>query len=666
MNPHEEKVGSSRVTNSVGSKNSDSEADQKYREKYPEVKDYLISKLEGINAKEGVILEKGDALPGTCEWIEKVGKYLIWEGPERSNFLWICGHPGKGKSHIAMHVKTRLEKKDAGRPIVLSYFFDAQNVLRSTEHAMVLSLLNRLLDCLASDDKGILHFCKIFLDRIPQRNNSDPFGGERLVDHRYLLKEMIGLVSLSRRVYLVLDGLDECNHNSLGVLVHWLEGLQNHAVKIVIVSRPLERLQQPDKTIDLNEKEFQNFTNEDIGKFILSKCDLKDEQKKEKFKNTLIKRAEGTFLWVALAMSEGLDDGPTQEKIARDEADLDRFPSGLNAMYSRILLEVLKHRQRNERCKSMVRILHHLALSQRPLSREELLCITDDPDIVDDTLQAFRNILSGTENPANEPITLIHMSLKDYLTRDLSSLLQRFFSTETCWKLSWLVRPGLYYMEMWLSERSQQLWLFECFLLLPTLMWIVCTIRVILAGFTISGILYIRAFERMSPILYLRKLLLSTITGILFDTIYGSWYICYERKSLILYQLKKFLNTIVVIIFGINEPEAHSDMFRRCVAFMMDEGNGFKKDMCGIGKLGPLESEERAKAQEKGHSFEYPCHFWTRHLAQSSQKQQDLDLAYAFLKKHFLHWLEGAGIFGFISEIVRDVEGMDGILQVIS
>ena len=339
----------------------------------------------------------------------------------------------------------------------------------------------------------------------------------------------------------------------------------------------------PNITIDLNDKTIHGYTEGDIREFIRHKCKLKDEDKKNSFAKTLSRRAEGTFLWVALAMKdEGLEDPLTQEEIAKgNDAYLDRFPSGLYPMYSRILLEVLRTPYRNERCKEMVVILHYLALSQRPLSEEELCHIVPEPDErIKDTLDAFRNIISRRKDSPDhdEPIKLhlIHLSLKDYLV--LEKPWQRVFFTKICWTVSWRVRPWLDIMVIWLSGWSQVLWKLEC-LLLPIL---VRTVFMLPNWIAVSGFLYICFFE---------------------------------RKSLILYQLKKLLNTIAFIIFGINEPEVHSGMFRRCVAFMMAEKNGFKKDMCDIEKLGPLESEERAKAQEKGHTFEYPCHFWACHLA---------------------------------------------------
>ena len=54
-----------------------------------------------------------------------------------------------------------------------------------------------------------------------------------------------------------------------------------------------------------------------------------------------------------------------------------------------ILFEVLNDPRMNAQWKPMLDILHCLCLSQSPLRREELYalrCITDDRDIIDDTL----------------------------------------------------------------------------------------------------------------------------------------------------------------------------------------------------------------------------------------------------------------------------------------
>ena len=648
----------SPVTNNTYSvpNNSDSEIEnEKY---YREIIDSLNSTLKYMNAKEGDSRGKESVLEGTCKWLEeKTKSYQDWEASPQSCFLWIFGLPGKGKSHIAMHAKDRLKKQKTG-PLVLSYFFDAQNVLRCTEHAMILSLLYQLLGFRDLDARDKRYFCEAFRYRIPSPKSEERFSGEHLADHRYLLESMIGQVAQYREVYLILDGLDEYYHNSLEglkALVRQLEGLQDqgqkYAVKIFISSRPLKRLQLPGVTIDLSEKKFEEFTNEDIGEFILdpSNCYLEDKRDKENFKNILIKRAEGTFLWVALAMSEGLKDQPTQKDIVDGgEAYLDKiFPSGLYPMYNRILLNILKDQYRNKRCESMVKILHCLALSQRPLSEEELgHIIPQHKRIINDTLQAFCNIISRKSFHDHEEITLIHLSLKEYLTPN--RLLQRVFSTRAFWIISWRVRPYLYDTEIWLSAWSK-LWILD-YLLLLILMGMVC-VQFSVAGFAICS----------------------------------SMYIYFEKKSPILYLLKKFLYWIIVIIFGIDESEVHSDMFSRCVNVLMDKNNGFKRDMFDIKNAWPLESKEKVKSEapEKCRTFEYPCHFWARHLeasykerqgwpwvrylarlGRSHKKQQDLEYAYEFLaiEKHFLHWLEAASIFGFLYETAGDIRRIKGIL----
>lgn len=56
--------------------------------------------------------------------------------------LWICGGPGKGKTHPATHLTSRLGKND----MVLTCLWVTRDILRSTELVVVLGLLNQLLE----------------------------------------------------------------------------------------------------------------------------------------------------------------------------------------------------------------------------------------------------------------------------------------------------------------------------------------------------------------------------------------------------------------------------------------------------------------------------------------------------------------------------------------
>ena len=204
--------------------------------KHHEINDSLTSKLRRMDVEEDQESRKVRKLvPGTCEWIGTTKKYTDWiDGSLQSSFLWICGLPGQGKSHIATCVKNKLN--DNERSVVLSYFFDAQNILSSSEHTMVLSLLRQLLESKRVDEKRY-KFYEILGSR---RGDSDPLS-DNPADRWYYLKRMIEQVPPSQEVYLVLDGLDECYPNPK-TLVRKLETLcgdnarQNRPVKIFISS----------------------------------------------------------------------------------------------------------------------------------------------------------------------------------------------------------------------------------------------------------------------------------------------------------------------------------------------------------------------------------------------------------------------------------------------
>lgn len=205
--------------------------------------------------------EEKKLLDGTCEWLEKIPKFQSWKSnePKTSGLLWICGGPGKGKSHISAYLVSQLEKDHKSE--VLNHFCDTRDILHSTELAVVLRLLKQLLDMENADD-----LYKVISDKFSGRG-SDLFSRIYLGDLWDCLEKMIQKRSQSHQIYLVLDGLDECDRTSREKLTSqlrmicnkcWQEG--KHTVKIVITSRPLNldqlKLRQPaDLMIDLHQNE---------------------------------------------------------------------------------------------------------------------------------------------------------------------------------------------------------------------------------------------------------------------------------------------------------------------------------------------------------------------------------------------------------------------------
>ena len=136
-------------------------------------------------------------------------------------------------------------------------------------------------------------------------------------------------------------------------------------------------------------------------------------------------RAEGTFLWVGFAMHELLQK---QTCTAILEA-LEDLPSGLPAIYSRMLLQVPAERRRTSSA-----ILRWVTLALRPLELQELAAavginessplITLEQAIYDET-----TFCGPFLKVQERKVSLVYQSARDYLLRierDNDAVLEAF------------------------------------------------------------------------------------------------------------------------------------------------------------------------------------------------------------------------------------------------
>lgn len=154
--------------------------------------------------------------------------------------LWMCGGPRKGRTHLATHLTSQPRKND----MVLTCFWDTRDILRPTELAVVLGLLNRLLESEDPDDPEDLYM--MISDKfhgIEQYLFSDAY----IADLGDCPEKIIQERAQKRRVYLVLDGLDECGSSSRSHLTTQLRNICNknrqeekNGIKIAIFNCPLD------------------------------------------------------------------------------------------------------------------------------------------------------------------------------------------------------------------------------------------------------------------------------------------------------------------------------------------------------------------------------------------------------------------------------------------
>jgi len=124
-------------------------------------------------------------------------------------------------------------------------------------------------------------------------------------------------------------------------------------------------------------------------------------------------RAQGTFLWVVLAAK-----ALKKYKVTEIKSILDQFPSGLDNLYARILLQIDINRRA-----LAVKILLWVVIATRPLTLTELdTAVGINTEFADGfgLAQVTRNqvLYCGSFlSIETDEVNLIHQSAKDYLLR---------------------------------------------------------------------------------------------------------------------------------------------------------------------------------------------------------------------------------------------------------
>lgn len=100
--------------------------------------------------------------------------------------------------------------------------------------------------------------------------------------------------------------------------------------------------------------------------------------------------------------------------------------------------------------------------------------------------------------------------------------------------------------------------------------------------------------------------------------------------------------------FWVDEQQTHAVLAARCLKVL----HRLRKDMCGIGFPGGSVSDintERITSCLPS-EVQYASLYWVKHIAQSDVCVSDESDVYAFLKLHFLHWIEALALIGRFPE----------------
>ncbi|OKL59155.1 hypothetical protein UA08_05962 [Talaromyces atroroseus] len=354
---------------------------------------------------------------GTCEWLIRHPTYQEWLEGVDSPLLWISGGPGKGKTMLAIYITEELHSVvDSGQGVLLYYFCSNRARNRNTAVTMM---------------RGIIHQWINLHPHLAQ-HISDYFEGSETI--KYTISSFISLWRLflillrqagSCQVVCVLDGLDECEKESLKQLLDALgdyllesEEKPMSRLKLILLSRPqpalLENKLGRYRRIKIDDSDME--VGKDVEKYISAKvAELASEQTLSEdmlleVREALMAGAEGTFLWVGFVADEL--KGRSWRKI---KDILRGVPKGLGGIYRRLLQQV-------EDKEKLVPILQWIVLAARPLTVDELTAaggIKESKGLVPTEVMKARLASCGLLVKIDgDVVNLVHESAKEFFQSD--------------------------------------------------------------------------------------------------------------------------------------------------------------------------------------------------------------------------------------------------------
>jgi hypothetical protein len=252
------------------------------RESYVKNKQRLraIVDTEAMLGKRKSVREEG-----TCNWIFETEAYKTWHDSAGSSMLWVSGGGNMGKSVLVSSIIDRLREETINTPEEFAFFFfcksgddNAQHTDRIMDHLlyymydlvpMTLEILDRSNDIvqqyLAGRTEG----------RSRKRGQQDSSDSDKTLYFEDAFQKVAEV--LKKKVYLVLDALDECSDRKEEELIQRLATMADRKdlkIKILLTSRPETDISDVMDKCELPEVRMDKFNEGDIFKTVQAQLAL--------------------------------------------------------------------------------------------------------------------------------------------------------------------------------------------------------------------------------------------------------------------------------------------------------------------------------------------------------------------------------------------------------
>lgn len=374
--------------------------------------------LKSLNFSNDRYYEIQSPYPDTCDWLFETSEFQKWttgdQLTEHKGVLWITGTPGVGKSTLMKHALQYCRRKWKDH-LILSYFFNARrDTLERSSFGMMRSLVGELIESSTA-------WYDIFVDFFRKKNwTPEPGKAQwRLCELENFLKFAVQM-PMREPLLILIDAIDECEEQSVFLLVKFLESLSTHAarhgfaLKICISGRHYPYIDKA-KSLQLIVEE-QKEHEKDIARYIDQELVTSDV-----FIRTEVQRkAKCTFIWVVLVVQILNQKHWTGQRKEMPQA-LNALPDDLATLFDEVL--GIHSAEKGQSDPKMILLIQWVLLSRRPLRSAELYSAIDGEAPPDgETAKLHINHVSKglvkLEGELDANVQFIHLSVNDYLYRN--------------------------------------------------------------------------------------------------------------------------------------------------------------------------------------------------------------------------------------------------------